>query len=82
MINSIHSFFQTIAEALKSAFDYFKTGKERQSETAILKDRKKLEKAVNTAEKIIRLLDIYQVYFEKTDRLKFERLRNEFERNN
>lgn len=53
MFATITAFFTALGEGFKS----LTSCKERQSETAVIKDRKSLEKAVNYAEKLIFYLD-------------------------
>ena len=48
---------KSVGEAFTSLFNYFKTSKECQSETEIIKDKHKAEEANNIAEKIFLLVD-------------------------
>lgn len=73
---------KAIGEAFKSLFDFAKTAKTRQSETQIIKELKKLEKAVNAAEK---MFNIFFQYFEKLsdeDKKEIEKLLEKFQENN
>ena len=73
---------KSVGEAIKSLFDYADTAKNRQSETQIIKELKKLEKAVNAAEK---MFNIFFQYFEKLsdeDKKEIEKLLEKFQENN
>lgn len=73
---------KAIGEAFKSLFDFAETAKTRQSETQIIKELKKLEKAVNAAEK---MFNIFFQYFEKLsdeDKKEIEKLLEKFQENN
>ena len=73
---------KSIGEAFKSLFDFAETAKTRQSETQIIKELKKLEKAVNAAEK---MFNIFFQYFEKLsdeDKKEIEKLLEKFQENN
>ena len=73
---------KSVGEAIKSLFDYADTAKTRQSETQIIKELKKLEKAVNAAEK---MFNIFFQYFEKLsdeDKKEIEKLLEKFQENN
>ena len=78
----ITSAIKAVGEAFKSLFDYADTAKTRQSETQIIKELKKLEKAVNAAEK---MFNIFFQYFEKLsdeDKKEIEKLLEKFQENN
>lgn len=73
---------KSVGEAFKSLFDFAETAKTRQSETQIIKELKKLEKAVNAAEK---MFNIFFQYFEKLsdeDKKEIEKLLEKFQENN
>lgn len=73
---------KAIGEAFKSLFDFAETAKTRQSETQLIKELKKLEKAVNAAEK---MFNIFFQYFEKLsdeDKKEIEKLLEKFQKNN
>lgn len=73
---------EKIGEAFKSLFDFAETAKNRQSETEVIKDRRKLEKAVNAAEK---MFNIFFQYFDKLadeDKKEIEKLLEKFQENN
>lgn len=62
---------ESIGKAAESGFSYAEKSKESQSETAILKDRDNLQKAVNVSEKIILLTYRYYSQFTKADQKEF-----------
>lgn len=72
---------EAISNVFKSALDFAETAKERQSETEIIKEKKRLKKAVNIAEKIFRIFFKYFDKLTKKDREKVEELIDEFEEN-
>lgn len=69
---------ESLGKAAEGGFSLVKTAKEHQSETAILKDRDSLQKAVNFAEKIILLCYRYYNQFSKDDKKEFEDLLEKF----
>ncbi|CDE45506.1 unknown [Clostridium sp. CAG:768] len=69
---------EALGKATDSGFSFAKTAKEKQSETAILKDRESLQKAVNIAEKIILLTYKYYNNFSKKDKKEFDNLFEDF----
>lgn len=73
---------EAIGDAFKSAADYAKTAKTRQSETQVIKELKKLEKAVDTAEKMFNIFFRYFDKLEEEDRKEIERMLKTFQRNN
>ncbi|MBS6552909.1 MAG: hypothetical protein KH321_03085 [Clostridium sp.] len=75
---AIEAFFKS----LSSGFDYASTSKEHQSETQIIKDKKRLKKATDIAEKIISLVYKYLDCFDEKDRKKFIKLHDDFKDNN
>lgn len=70
--------FETALDSLKSVFDYAGTAKEHQSETEIIKEKRDLESAVNTAEEIIELFNKYQFHLSDDDWKSFKRLVKKF----
>ena len=73
---------KAIGEAFKILADFAKTDKTRQSETQLIKELKRLEKAVNAAEK---MFNIFFQYFEKLsdeDKKEIEKLLEKFQKNN
>lgn len=78
----ISDVIKSVGEAFTSLFDFAETAKTRQSETQIIKELKKLEKAVNAAEK---MFNIFFQYFEKLsdeDKKEIEKLLEKFQENN
>lgn len=73
---------ETVGNAVKSISDYAKTAKKRQSETQIIKELKKLEKAVDTAEKMFNIFFKYFDKLEEEDQKAIERMLKKFQRNN
>ena len=73
---------ETVGDAVKSISDYAKTAKKRQSETQIIKELKKLEKAVDTAEKMFNIFFKYFDKLEEEDQKAIERMLKKFQRNN
>lgn len=71
---------EAIGDAFKSAADYAKTAKKRQSETEIIKEKRQLKKAANTAEKIFRIFLKYIDKLSEEDREKVEDLLNDFDK--
>lgn len=63
---------EALGEAVNSGFSYAERCKEKQSETEIIKDRKKLQKAVDNAEKLILVAYKYFNTFEEEDKKDFE----------
>lgn len=72
----------TIGNVIKSIFDCFKTFKNKQAETAILKDRKNLQKAVDIAEEIIETVYLYLPLFIEEDGEKINKLVKKFRKYN
>ncbi len=73
---------EKLSEAVNSGLHYAEEAKERQSESEILKDRKKLQKAVNAAEELIIMM--YPCYTPADDEQerKFAKLLKKFLENN
>ena len=69
---------EALGKATEKGFSFAEKAKERQSETEIIKDRKKLQKAVNIAEHIILLAYKYYATFEKEDKKEFGNLLEDF----
>ena len=67
MIIAIIKAIEAIGEAIKNGFSFATKCKENQSETAILKDRKNLQKAVNVSEEIIEIMYKYLPLYEPED---------------
>lgn len=71
---------EAVGKAFNSLFDFCTTSKEHQSETQILKDKKRLKKATNIAQDIFRITDGYKNTFEPDDLKRYETLRKNFDR--
>ncbi len=67
-----------IAEALKSLFDCAENAKTRQSETQIIKDKKRLKEATNIAEEIFSITDLYKGVFAQEHLDEYEKLMRKF----
>lgn len=70
---------KSVGEAFTSLFNYFKTAKEEQCETQIVKDKKRLKKATNIAQEAFRLIDDNKHYLPDDVLKKYEKLRKEFD---
>lgn len=70
---------EKVGEAIKSGFSYAEKSKEHQSETQILKDKKRLKKATNVAQEIFRLIDDNKYYLPDSVVDKYEKLKKKFE---
>ena len=75
---SISAAVEAVSNAIKSVFDFASTAKENQSETEIIKEKRDLEDAVNTAEEIIELFGKYQTYLSHDDWKSFKKLVKKF----
>ena len=75
---SISAAVEAVSNAIKSVFDFASTAKENQSETEIIKEKRDLESAVNTAEEIIELFGKYQTYLSDDDWKSFKKLVKKF----
>lgn len=73
---------EAIGNAIKSVSDSFGIFKKRQSETAILKDRKNLQKAVDIAEEIIEIIYKYLPLLMEDDSEKINGLIKKFRKYN
>ena len=71
---------EKVGEAIKSLFDYVKERKTKQSETQIIKDKKRLKNATNVAEKIFQITDQYKGSLSKEHLKEYETLRAEFDK--
>ena len=58
----ISSAIKAFEDMLKSLFDLLKTNKEKQTDTAVLREKKDLKKATNLAEEIILNTDNFFVW--------------------
>ena len=73
---------EKLSEAVKSGFRLAETAKKHQSESAILKDRKQLQKAVNYAEQLILLMYPHFKPKDEKEQKDFENLLEKFLENN
>ncbi len=73
---------EMLSEAVKNGFRFAETAKNRQSETEIIKEKKKLKKATDIAEKIILLTYKYLDTFSENDQENFIDLINDFKKYN
>ena len=71
---------KSVGEAFTSLFNYFKTAKEEQCQTQLVKDKKRLKKATNIAEEAFRLVDENKSFFPEDVAEKYEKLRKEFDK--
>lgn len=78
MVTGIEEAIEAIGKATEKGFSYAEKAKERQSESAILKDRKELQKAVNIAEKIILLTYKYFSTYNEKDQKEYKNLVKDF----
>lgn len=78
MVTGIEEAIEAIGKATEKGFSYAEKAKEKQSETAILKDRKELQKAVNIAEKLILLTYKYFSTYNEKDRKEYKNLVKDF----
>ena len=69
---------KSLSEAFTSLFNYFKTAKECQSETELIKDKHKAEEANNIAEKIFLLVDVCRYGFSNDEWKKYLELKKKF----
>lgn len=68
-----------VGDAVKGIFDYVKETKTKQSETQIIKDKKRLKVATNVAEKIFHITDNYTDLFSEKHQKEYEKLREQFD---
>lgn len=73
---------EAVGNAVKSVFDSFTTFKKKQSETAILKDRKNLQKAVDISEEIIEIMLKYLPLYVEQDADDLQKLIKKFRKYN
>lgn len=71
---------QSVGEAFTSLFNWLRTNKEEQSETQLIKDKKRLKDATNIAEEIFVITDKYKDFFMAEDKEKYDKLRKKFDR--
>ena len=70
---------EKIGEAIKSGFSYAEKSKEHQSETQLVKDKKRLKKATNTAQDIFRITDEYKHLLPEDVLKDYNELREKFD---
>ena len=73
---------EVIGNAIKSISDSFAVFKKKQSETAILKDRKNLQKAVDISEEIIEIMFKYLPLYLEQDVDDLQKLVKKFRKYN
>lgn len=73
---------EKVGEAIKNGFSYAEKVKEKQSETAILKDRKNLQKAVDISEEIIEIMFKYLPLYIEQDADDLQKLVKKFRKYN
>lgn len=73
---------KSVGEAIKSLFDYADTAKTRQSETAIIKENKRLKKAADTTEKMLCIFSKYVDKISDDDQKELKKLLDTFWENN
>ena len=71
---------QSVSEAFTSLFNWLRTNKEEQSETQLIKDKKRLKDATNIAEQIFTITDNYKDFFAEDDTENYNKLRKKFDR--
>lgn len=71
---------EKVGEAIKSGFSYAEKAKEHQSETQIIKDKKRLKEATNIAQRIFQITDDYKEYYTCKDLKDYEDLREKFDK--
>lgn len=70
---------KSVGETFTSLFNWLKTNKEEQCETQIIKDKNRLKKATNIAEKAFRLIDNNKEYLPIDVCIAYEHLRRQFD---
>lgn len=71
---------QSVGEAFTSLFNWLRTNKEEQSQTQLIKDKKRLKDATNIAEEIFEITDNYKDFFAEDDTEKYDKLRKKFDK--
>ena len=64
---------KSVGEAFTSLFNWLRTNKEEQSETQLIKDKKRLKSAANIAEEIFDITDKYKDFFDANDTANYEK---------
>ena len=73
---------KAIGDTTKSIFNYFRTIKEKQSETEIIKEKRDYKEATNIAEEIFEITDMYLNSFSKADKREYRSLMSKFKEKN
>ena len=68
-----------VGDAVKGIFDYVKERKTKQSETQVIKDKKRLKDASNIAEDIFTITDQYAEIFTAEHLKEYRKLREKFD---
>lgn len=71
---------KSVGEAFTSLFNYFKTAKEEQCQTQIVKDKKRLKQATNLAQEIFRITDELKHAFPEDKLEAYNKLRKKFDK--
>lgn len=71
---------KSVSEAFKSLFDCAAKTKDRQAETQIIKDKKRLKKATNIAQEIFTITDGLKSAMSEDERERYEKLRKQFDK--
>ena len=71
---------KSVGEAFTSLFNWLRTNKEEQSETQLIKDKKRLKSAANIAEEIFDITDKYKDFFDANDTENYDKLRKKFDK--
>lgn len=69
---------EAVGNAFKSVSDCFKTSKEHQCETQLVKDKKRLKEATNIAQEIFSITERYKYKFSFDDLERYEKLMKKF----
>lgn len=69
---------KSVSEAFTSLFNWLRTNKEEQSQTQLIKDKKRLKDATNLAEEIFAITDNYKDFFADEDTENYNKLRKKF----
>lgn len=81
-MTGISAAIKAVFDSLSHFFSFAKTRKEHQSETEVIKDREKLQKASDVAEDILILAFKYKRYMTEKDQKKLLYLLRKFKKNN
>ena len=81
-MTGISAAIKAVFDSLPYFFSFAKTRKEHQSESEVIKDREKLQKASDVAEDILILAFKYKRYMTEKDQKKLLYLLRKFKKNN